>query len=502
MESINIVNGISRKVVEDEYSSTISCLKIANYIQFLSLSIPKLSIFIYTGHFLMKLGDIDITSKIFEQIANDNRITKTIRVVEFARLLCDFMTTVKTCRGINMHIYNDQILHELLISSKGDVEGYVEKSYHVQVVRNRQSFNEEEFLISVDCQRLIQSECSYSQCQNCGQLENRLKQRKINPSPREYKITDKSLLQNIGNKYMFDFIKHQFYTEISSSKDLEKCEIISKFEQIVDTNCISKEDIDFVFLLLELLKNGTPEHITFIKEQLVAMTSNKYGMRWRPETIQNCLMLLKQGGSKCYNSLSNMIRLPSSRLLHDYSSIMKVRSGWNEGMILKVFEGYKEESSHGYITFDGIYLKSNLVFKRSTGDLMGWVDNVEDLLIAANVDLINDEDEDCNSVEPNSIEETNLQEMLQSKENKSTYEFLFQEKMPSAITIPSVINTNNVVRKSTSVQQVQDNTYICTSNADSEIDNIHYLRDSTLQETIQKRTLKSSYLDFLISATM
>jgi hypothetical protein len=94
--------------------------------------------------------------------------------------------------------------------------------------------------------------------------------------------------------------------------------------------------------------------------------------------IRFCLSLVAKSSS-CYEELRNsgVLVLPSQRTLRDYRNYIKPQTGFNP----KVVEDLKKKmiilmSNVIYIVllFDEMKIRSNLVFDKITGQLIGFTD--------------------------------------------------------------------------------------------------------------------------------
>lgn len=106
------------------------------------------------------------------------------------------------------------------------------------------------------------------------------------------------------------------------------------------------------------------------------------GMRWHPMIVRWCLYL-RQKSTAAYDALrdSGFIRLPSSRTLFDYSHYTRS----DNGFLPDVIEVLKEEAAkrdmynkdlpwknYVGILFDEIKVRSDLVYDKHTGELIGY----------------------------------------------------------------------------------------------------------------------------------
>jgi hypothetical protein len=121
----------------------------------------------------------------------------------------------------------------------------------------------------------------------------------------------------------------------------------------------------------------------FWKEQKKALSrkgSSKNGCRWHPLMIRWCLYLRHQSG-KAYETLrqSGCISLSSQRTLHEYSHSVKAGCGGTNEEDVQLLQAADLEASPDYhrlvcLLMDEMYIKEDLVYNKSTGVLVGFVD--------------------------------------------------------------------------------------------------------------------------------
>ena len=126
----------------------------------------------------------------------------------------------------------------------------------------------------------------------------------------------------------------------------------------------------------------------FWEEQLrYNRLSDKKGMRWHPLIIRWCLYI-RSKSSKAYDGLRQFLNLPSQRTLYDYSHFTEHSTGFQLNVtkqFVKEVDKWAGDESSQYvgILFDEVKVKSDLVYDKHTGELVGYVnlDNVSNELI-------------------------------------------------------------------------------------------------------------------------
>ena len=109
--------------------------------------------------------------------------------------------------------------------------------------------------------------------------------------------------------------------------------------------------------------------------------ADKRGMRWHPMLIKWCIYL-KSKSTSTYDSLrhSGFIKLPSERLLYDYTHVIKQGVGFKPELVDMLAEemeskGATEEwQQYVGLLQDEIKVKSELVYDKHSGELIGFID--------------------------------------------------------------------------------------------------------------------------------
>lgn len=100
-------------------------------------------------------------------------------------------------------------------------------------------------------------------------------------------------------------------------------------------------------------------------------------MRWHPLLIRFALSI-KYSSTSAYNTLGHFFMLPSMRLLRDYTHWMKFEPGMNCDVMKSLLKEMSQEgfNPHGFMVgllLDEVKIKSGLVFSKSSGNLIGFV---------------------------------------------------------------------------------------------------------------------------------
>jgi len=162
-------------------------------------------------------------------------------------------------------------------------------------------------------------------------------------------------------------------------------------EMLIDADCkdVAQLTRECKETALAQFPVGSFQH-TFYEQQLkYNKMKNKASMRWHPAIIRWCL-LIKSKSAKIYTGLRAVLSLPSSRTLYDYTHYMESRTGINpktaEQLIVKATNlgcYTADHKSYVGILEDEIKIKCDLVYHKTTGELIGYVslDNVANELL-------------------------------------------------------------------------------------------------------------------------
>ena len=130
----------------------------------------------------------------------------------------------------------------------------------------------------------------------------------------------------------------------------------------------------------DVKKNHGHEHFQRIfweQQRDYNKLKNKKRMRWHPLMIRFALNL-RYLSSTAYHSVGSFLELPSQRTLQDYTHILKFDAGVSGEIVKRLKEDMnfdKCSSSQKKVTvlMDEMKIKSSLVFNKSTGKLIGFV---------------------------------------------------------------------------------------------------------------------------------
>lgn len=121
------------------------------------------------------------------------------------------------------------------------------------------------------------------------------------------------------------------------------------------------------------------QRVFWEQQVLAASKKDSRGMRWHPLMIKWCIYLRAQSQS-AYETLaqSRCIKLPSQRTLRDYTHHLKPVPGYSAGVDAQLHSAAKldkceEREKCVLLLLDEMYVKQDLVYSKTTGELVGFV---------------------------------------------------------------------------------------------------------------------------------
>ena len=135
---------------------------------------------------------------------------------------------------------------------------------------------------------------------------------------------------------------------------------------------------------------ATPHMRFFWEQQMQLMQSTKMGRRYHPQMIRFALSIHCKSPS-AYRELrdSEALILPSERVLRDYKNYFKPGAGITMENIDELKEKTSEFSGiqkYVAVIMDEMKIQENLVFDKTSGELIGFIDLGDPLTTFANVD--------------------------------------------------------------------------------------------------------------------
>jgi len=124
---------------------------------------------------------------------------------------------------------------------------------------------------------------------------------------------------------------------------------------------------------------GSFQRIFFEQQLKYNSLKKKSSMRWHPAVIRWCLFV-KSKSSAAFDCIRSFLNLPSKRTLYDYSHYTEHGTGINPKVIEQLIStaaslGCFTEQHKSYvgILVDEVKIKSDLIYHKTTGELIGYV---------------------------------------------------------------------------------------------------------------------------------
>ena len=135
--------------------------------------------------------------------------------------------------------------------------------------------------------------------------------------------------------------------------------------------------------------DSTPHMKFFWEQQMRLLQTNKMGRRYHPQVIRFALSIHCKSPS-AYREIreSGALILPSERVLRDYKNYFKPGAGITKENIEELKEKtstYTGIQQYVAVVMDEMKIQENLVFDKSSGELIGFIDLGDPLTTFANV---------------------------------------------------------------------------------------------------------------------
>ena len=150
-------------------------------------------------------------------------------------------------------------------------------------------------------------------------------------------------------------------------------------KELTESSCKIDQTLhtDLVKIMSNSSSKITPFMNLFWQEQKKMSSPNPSGVRYHPMIIRFCLSLHSKSRST-YEEIRNsgILTLPSTRTLRDYKNFIKPETGIRKQIIDDLNDITNEyfDIERYILLFDEMKLKSNLVFDKHSGELIGFLD--------------------------------------------------------------------------------------------------------------------------------
>jgi len=248
------------------------------------------------------------------------------------------------------------------------------------------------------CSFLIDNEKSNSRCPNCSKVRGGLRARRTRQKNKENsfsgikKTTPNSALtpeeKDLKLKMMAKEQKvykrrlHVLEDRVVHLEQRIRSEIESRGESLSlsnsdDLKTIMQESGNYI---RQTFGQNSFQSLFFEQQLKYNELRSKSSMRWHPMMIRWCLYL-RSKSSKAYNGIRHVLALPSERTLFDYSHATESGTGIKESVVAQLIKEAQnldlystDHKKYVGIIHDEVRIKSDLVFNKHTGELVGFLD--------------------------------------------------------------------------------------------------------------------------------
>jgi hypothetical protein len=267
------------------------------------------------------------------------------------------------------------------------------------------------FVCSVKCKLLS---TKGMRCQSCVGLRRRLLMRNKRKTGQSVKCSDliRSKCPNVYLSTPLKFAKLAQLARKRSALDREVASLKTKlvlYERKANTMIanngvqMNTADSDVMQQLVKecndsivaQFEQNSFQQIFFEQQTKYNSLKTKCSMRWHPTIIRWCLFI-KSKSAKAYDGMRAYLNLPSNRTLYDYSHYMEHGLGLNPKTVEQLVANavklgcFSEESrSFVGILHDEVKIKADLVYNKTSGELVGYV----------NLDKVSNEMQNCGDID-------------------------------------------------------------------------------------------------------
>ncbi|KAK3931225.1 LOW QUALITY PROTEIN: Transposable element P transposase [Frankliniella fusca] len=278
--------------------------------------------------------------------------------VDFLVSLLNEVRGLEICSGIDFE--------DCVEAWDGFPNSYIDKNF----------FKESRYINTLrmnNCKLLVEPKCW--RCVECSRAAPRVKRKMVSLKEDEFDIRTANIYLSTQKK--LNKLKKQTQALNACKKKIERLQ--EKVQNLIEKEGVYVED-EMCNLMHSALKssNLSPFQELFIQQQFKAAScKSARGMRWHPQMIRFALSIFLQSPST-YNILvdSKMIRLPHSRTLFDYSHCFEAEEGICNPVLESIHKHIceKAELKHKWhvLMCDEMHISKNIVYNRSTGELVGY----------------------------------------------------------------------------------------------------------------------------------
>nr|XP_006814580.1 PREDICTED: uncharacterized protein LOC102809633 [Saccoglossus kowalevskii] len=273
----------------------------------------------------------------------------------------------------------DSKFHPLADSRHGIFKSYgrngkiVGKQQHV-TIQNKAGTMFHSTIKAADCQLILEG--NKERCDSCCKFRNTLYAMHCNDSKN---TCEQNKSVKPGKTEHFS---HVPLSQLSHNELYERTKNIIQAKRRVEKSGEAFKNLaeNYESTIKEEFAEGTFQRL-FWEQQVKALNCpDSRGMRWHPMFIKWCLNI-KLRSSAAYRTLkeSGVIHLPNERTLLDYTHWTNSGSGFSADVMEQLyrecsFEELAEHQKYVVLVHDELKIQADLVFEKSSGKLVGFVD--------------------------------------------------------------------------------------------------------------------------------
>ena len=227
---------------------------------------------------------------------------------------------------------------------------------------------------STSCLLLLEPSVSVSQCDNCNYTQSLLK-KKIEraEASKSKKLSKHNPLHSASKDHLIKELKQVRRENNNLETEVEHFKTSLKTEGVEVTS-------DMHASMLKIMQDNEPDDSLqklFWEEQVKAFQSGPKGMRWHPMMLRLAILLHSRSPA-AYDTLRNtgVLRLPGESTLKDYSNVYHPEPGFQKSALdelSKKAKHLKDNERFVVLLHDEMMIKSDLVFDKRSGNLVGFV---------------------------------------------------------------------------------------------------------------------------------
>ena len=298
------------------------------------------------------------------------QLTGSIEKTKLSVLLNDLLK-LKVCTGVT-----DEILQELAPLPTGEKLKYFRHvTYRSVSMDNGVVHMHDSTIRSCNCDFLIPlSTLTGDMCKDCITVSNILFKKHHSKTLSDEKPMHKNTpLAQVSKKKLAAALKTVRKSEARLQKQVNEFKDRLPDESI-ELNKSLHQDLKSI---LESSKITDPLAKLFWAEQMKAFKCKDRGMRWHPMLIRLAILLHSRSPA-AYETLrkTGVLKLPGQSTLRDYTNVIHPKTGFSPEVLEeleKLTKGFGENQRYVVLLHDEMAIKSDLVFDRRSGEILGFV---------------------------------------------------------------------------------------------------------------------------------